>query len=73
MMGASEPTPVCSRERRVRRADKWWSSVYLKQMMMGAFDKPKASMDHRNPETLDNTGGVSPSIGASANTESKTV
>ena len=62
---ATEPTPVCSRDRRVRRADKWWASVYLRQMMMGV-------MDNKQPETLDNIGTVEPSSGASANTESKT-
>lgn len=25
---------VCRRVRRMRRADKWWSSVYLRQMLM---------------------------------------
>lgn len=61
MVSECEPTPVCSRDRRVRRADKWWSSVYLRQMMMGALDQ-------KQPETLDNIGDVSPSSGAQSKT-----
>ena len=28
-------TMICKRERRARRADKFWSSVYLTQLLMG--------------------------------------
>ena len=37
---------MCKRERIARRADKWWRSVYLRQMLMS--DRPTIKKESSN-------------------------